>query len=65
MRFVNRVIHEFTTAQIRTMNSSLPSLFKVMKKIALVEMPYCLKNESSSEQFSKEFDKFTNNMFDV
>ena len=65
MRFVNRVIHEFTTDQIRTINSSLLWLFKVMKKIALVEIPYCLKNESSSEQFIKKFDKFTNDMFDV
>ena len=36
-----------------------------MKKIALVEIPYCLKNESSSEQFIKKFDKFTNDTFDV
>ena len=35
------------------------------KKTVLVEIPYCLKNESSSKQFIKKFDKFTNNMFDV
>ena len=31
----------------------------------LVEIPYFLKNESSSKQFIKYFDKFTNDTFDV
>ena len=42
-----------------------PWLFEVKKKIVLVEIPYYLKNEDSSKQFIKKFDKFTNDMFDV
>ena len=29
------------------------------------EIPYCLKNENSSKQFSKKFDEFSDNKFDV
>ena len=67
MRFVNSLIHEFTTAQTNEVNAFIipPWLFEVKKKIVLVEMPYCLKYESSSKQFIKRFDKFTNDTFDV
>ena len=67
MRFVNSVIHEFTTAQTNEDNELIipPWLFEAKKKIVLVEIPYCLKNESSPEQFIKKFDKFTNDTFDV
>ena len=52
MRFVNSVIHVFTTAQTNEDNEIIipPS---VKKQIVLVEIPYCLKNESSSKQFVK------------
>ena len=67
MHFVNSVIHEFTTAQTNEDIEFIipPWLFEVKKKIVLVEIPYCLKNESSSKQFIKKFDQFTNGMFDV
>ena len=42
-----------------------PWLFEVKKKIVLVEIPYCLKNESSSKEPIKKFDKFTNNTLEV
>ena len=44
---------------------TLLQLFEVKKKIVLVEIPYCLRNESSSKQFIKKFNKFTNDTFDV
>ena len=54
---------------MRTLNSSYHLGLKleasVKKKIVLVEVPYCLKNESSSKQFIKKFDKFTNYTFNV
>ena len=55
MRFVNSVIHEFVRAQANEDNEFIipPWYFKVKKKIVLVEIPYCLKNESSSKQFIK------------
>ena len=67
MLFVNSVIHEFTAVQRNEDNELIiPTwLFEVKKIIVLVEIPYCLKNESSSKQFIEKFDKFTNDMFDV
>ena len=67
MRFVNSVIHEFTTAQTNEDIEFIipPWLFEVKKKIVLAEIPYCLKNENSSKQFIKKFDQFTNDTFDV
>ena len=67
MRFVNSVIREFTAAPANEDNEFiiLPWFFEVKKKIVLVEMPYCLKNESSSKQFIKKFDEFTDDKFDV
>ena len=40
-------------------------LFKVKYKIVLAEMLYYLKSESSSKQFIRKFDKFTNDIFDA
>ena len=40
-------------------------LFEVKNKIVLVEILYYLKSESSSKQFIKKFDKFTNDIFDA
>ena len=66
MRFVNSVIHEFPTSQTNEYIEFIipPRLFEATK-IVLVEIPYCLKNENSSKQFMKKFEKFTNDMFDV
>ena len=67
MRFANSVIHEFPTSQTNEgIEFIIPRwFFEVKKKIVLVEIPYCLKNENSSKQFMKKFDKFTNDTFDV
>ena len=67
MLFVNSVIREFITAQANEDNEFITQLwlFKVKKKIVTVEIPHCLKNESSSKQFTKRFDEFTDNRFDV
>ena len=35
------------------------------KKIVLVEILYCFKNENSCEEFIKKFNWFTDNKFDV
>ena len=59
MRFVNSVIREFSTNQANGDNElTIRSwLFKVQKKIVLVEIPYCLENQSSSKQFIKKFEE--------
>ena len=53
VRFIDSVIHDFTTAQTNEDNELIipPWLFEIKKKIVLVEIPYCLKNKSSSKQF--------------
>ena len=60
-------LYEFTTTRTNEDNEFIipPWLFEVKRKIVLVEIPYCLKNESSSKQFIKKFNKFTNDTFDV
>ena len=67
MSFVNSVIHEFPTAQTNEDKGFIipPWLFEVKKKIVHAEIPCYLKNENSSKQFVKKFDKFTNDTFDV
>ena len=67
MSFVNSVIHEFPTAQTDEDEGFIipPWLFEVKKKIVHVEIPCYLKNENSSKQFIKKFDKSTNDTFDV
>ena len=64
MCFVNSVIHEFTTGQTNVF-IILRWIFKVKKKRVLKEIRYCLKNESSSKQLIKKFDKFSNDTFDM
>ena len=51
MRFLNSITCKITTTQANEDNEFIlpPWLFEVKKKIVLVEIPYCLKNESSSE----------------
>ena len=57
----------FTTAETNEVNEFIiPSwLFEVKKKIVLAEIPYYLKSETSSKQFTKKFYKFTNDTFDA
>ena len=67
MRFVNSVIHKLTTAETNEdIEFIIPTwFFEVKKKIVLVEILFCYKNESSSKRSIKKFDKFTNDTFHV
>ena len=42
-----------------------PGFFDIPKKVVLVDMPYCLKNEEFSKRFMKKFDVFTDNKHDI
>ena len=67
-RFVKSIIREFNTIKENDESGYFvipPWLFKEKKKVVLVEIPLCLKNEILSKHFIKKFDKFTNNTFDV
>lgn len=67
MRFVNSTIRDFATTQVNEDNqfNISPWFLEVKKKIVVVKIPHCLKNESSSKQLIKKFDKFTDDKFDV
>ena len=66
-RFVNSIIREFNAVKENDESDFIipPWLFEGKKKVVLVEIPFCLKNEISSKHFIKKFNKFTNNTFDV
>ena len=66
-RFVKSIIREFNAVKENDESDFIipPWLFEEKKKVILVEIPLCLKNEISSKHFIKKFDKFTNNTFDV
>ena len=66
-RFVNSIIREFNAVKENDESDFIipPWLFEEKKKIVLVEIPFCLKNEILSKHFINKFDKFTNNTFDV
>ena len=62
-RFVNSIIRELNAVKENDESGDFiipPCLFEEKKKIVLVEIPFCLKNEISSKHFIKKFDKFTN-----
>ena len=48
-----------------TTTSPPPGFFDVPKKVALVDIPYCPKNEEFSKRFMKEFDVFTDSKCDI
>ena len=66
-RFVNSIIREFNAVKENDESDFIipPWLFEGKKKVVLVEIPFCLKNEISSKHFIKKFNNFTNNTFDV
>ena len=66
-RFVNSIIREFNAVKENDeIDFIIPHwLFEEKKKVVFVEIEFCLKNEPSSKHFTKKFDKFTCNTFDV
>ena len=39
--------------------------FDIPKRVVLVEIPYCPKNEEFSKRFMKKFNVFTDNRYDI
>ena len=66
-RFVNSIIREFNAVKENEESDFIIPLwlFGGKKKVVLVEILFCLKNEISSKHLIKKFNKFTNNTFDV
>ena len=42
-----------------------PGFLDVRLPVILIELLYCDKNEVASKQFIKNFDKFTNDKYDI
>ena len=65
-RFINSVINNFQEKSDGTDDYIIPpGFFDVPKKVVLVDIPYCLKNEEFWKPFVKKFDVFTDNKYDI
>ena len=62
----NSVINNFQGKSEETDDHVIPPVFlDVPKKVALVDIPYCPKNEEFSNRFMKKFDVFTDNKCNI
>ena len=65
-RSINSVINNFQETSERTDDYIIPpAFFDVPKKVVLVDIPYCPKNEEFSKYFMKKFDVLTDNKYDI
>ena len=65
-RFINSVINNFQEKSDGTDDYIIPpGFFDIPKKVVLVDIPYCPKNEEFSKRFMKKFDVFTDNKYDI
>ena len=65
-RFINSVINNFQEKSEGTDDYIiLPGFFDVPKKVVLVDIPYCPKNEEFPKHFMKKFAAFTDNNYNI
>ena len=67
-RFINSVCNDFLNKKNNHENIDFiipPGIFDVKSPVILTEIPYCDKNEVASKQFIKNFNKFTNDKYDI
>ena len=65
-RFINSVNNSFLEKSAGSDDCIFhPSFFDVPKKVILVDISYCPKNEEFSKRFMKKFDIFTDNKCDI
>ena len=65
-RFINSVINNFQKKSDGTDDYIIPpGFFDIPKKVVLVDIPYCPKNEEFSKRFMKKVDAFTDNKYDI
>ena len=63
-RLINNAIIKFEEKLDETFHYIiLPGLFHLPKKVVLVNIPYCPKNEEFSKRFMKNFDVSTDNKY--
>ena len=66
-KFVNSVINTFIEKEIKKNEEYLipQNFFEIPKPVTLIELPFCVKNQTASKQFIKKFNYFTNYKLDV
>ena len=65
-RFISSVINNFQEKSEETDDFIItPGFFDVPKKVVLVDIPYCPKNEEFLKRFMKKFDVFTDNKYNI
>ena len=67
-RFINSLCNDFLNKKNNHENIDFiipPGFFNVKSPVILTEIPYCDKNEVASKQFIKNFNKFTNDKYDI
>ena len=65
-KFINSVINNFQEKSEDTDDYIIShGFFDVPKKVVLVDIPYCPKNEEFSKRFMIKFDVFTDNKYDI
>ena len=65
---INSVYNDFLNKDNNHKNIDFiipPGFFDVKPPVILIEIPYCGKNEVASKQFTKKFNKFTNDKYDI
>ena len=64
-RFINSAINNFQEKSDGTDDHIIPpGFFDIPKKVVLVDIPYCPKNEFSNH-FMKKFNVFTDNIYNI
>ena len=64
--FINSVINNCQEKSEETDDYIIPpDFFDIPKKVLLVDIPYCPKNEEFSKRFMKKFVVFTDNKYDI
>ena len=65
-RFINSVTNNFQEKSEKTHHDIIPLVsLTFQKKVVLVDIPYCPKNEEFSKPFMEKFDVFTDNKYNI
>ena len=66
LRFINSVIKQFLQKSIEIDDFLIPPCsFEILKKVVLLEISCCPKNEALSKRFIKKTDELTDSLYDI
>ena len=65
-RFINNAVNKFQEKSEGTEDYIIPpGFFDVPKKVVLLDITYCPKNEEILKRYMKKLDVFTDNKYDI